>query len=388
MNQNENIQIALIGNRVTPVVSGALSSNFNTKKIILVAGGKFLETANNISSVLQPAGLHVEIISLSNPYSIEETRNVLLDILVNHENEKPILNTSSGTRPMCIAAFEVFNEFQQEVFYINPVTNMLYYLHQPERKPIALDHQLKIPAFLQVHGSKVSHSFDRTGIKKTVRQFASELASKSLELAKPLSTLNWLAKSAENTLTSAELSDKQLSWYELTYLLDEMEHLDLLYMQNNCIVFNNEDARFFANGGWLEEHVYATLFGLRAELDSIQDIGRGIEISRPGRKGELIYNELDVVCLNNNQLHLIECKTKKFHKKSNPGAYDTPGSETLYKLDSLKSTLGHVSTRMMLVSFNSISKWNKQRATDLGIEVVDGFQLTQLEKRLKTWLRQ
>ena len=60
----------------------------------------------------------------------------------------------------------------------------------------------------------------------------------------------------------------------------------------------------------------------------------------------------------------------------------------LYKLDTLKGILGGVHTHVMLVSYHSLSAWDKQRAQDLQIETCTGQQLVNLTEALTRWLNQ
>jgi hypothetical protein len=64
----------------------------------------------------------------------------------------------------------------------------------------------------------------------------------------------------------------------------------------------------------------------------------------------------------------------------------SPGADTLYKLDTLKSLLDGVRTRVMLVSYHPLSAWDRQRAADLNIEICSARQLPQLREILKQWI--
>jgi hypothetical protein len=87
-------------------------------------------------------------------------------------------------------------------------------------------------------------------------------------------------------------------------------------------------------------------------------------------------------------LYIIECKTKRYARPDEQAAaeFDTPGADTLYKLDTLKGILDGVRTRGMLISYHPLSPWDRQRAGDLNIELCSARQLPQLRDILKQWI--
>ena len=149
-------------------------------------------------------------------------------------------------------------------------------------------------------------------------------------------------------------------------------------MEGNKLRFRSEAARFFVNGGWLEEHLYRLCLSLKKSTP-IQDVGQGIEVEREVRH-QPVRNELDVAFLANNRLYIIECKTKLF--KSGSG-----GSEALFKLDTLTDLLGGLQARGMLVSFQPLRDADLRRAADLRIEVCCGSELVELTSRIERWVQ-
>ncbi|WP_277750360.1 Card1-like endonuclease domain-containing protein [Pseudoalteromonas phenolica] len=114
-------------------------------------------------------------------------------------------------------------------------------------------------------------------------------------------------------------------------------------------------------------------------MPHIQDIAQGVEITRKIGQGTVV-NELDIVIMANNKLHLIECKTKKFDKGE--------GNQVIYKLDSLTDLLGGIQARAALISYKGIRTHEQLRAKELEIELFCENQLAQLRKQLKSWLEQ
>ncbi|MBE9563223.1 MAG: DUF1887 family protein, partial [Proteobacteria bacterium] len=224
----------------------------------------------------------------------------------------------------------------------------------------------------------------RTGVPSNLRDLTQQLVKHAEVLAKSLAAINWLAQQAERDLKSPTLSIAQQNWHELQVLIGQFAEVGLLEYKQDCLYFKDEAARFFVNGGWLEVYTYGLLYGLRSEIPKIQDVGRSIELSRDST-GKAVKNELDVAFLHNNHLYIIECKTKRFIN-TNHEQGDSHAADALYKLDTLKWLFGGIHTKVMLVSYQPLSSWDKQRAKDLKIATCTDNQLVQLETTLKRWM--
>jgi len=288
---------------------------------------------------------------------------------------------------MSIAAYEIFTEFNKPIFYVHPETDYVSWINRREFPSFNVADRIKLPAFLQAHGAEVSRTGERSGVPKNLRRVTKTLIEHAEALAKPLSTLNWLAQQAVENLTSPRLTENQHQWQELNALIQLFASEGLLTYQNQCLHFKDEPSRFFVNGGWLEAYTYSLLYGLRGSISKIQDVGRSIELSRDST-GRAVKNELDVAFLYNNHLYMIECKTSRFvdAKQVQNADFDTHGADVLYKLDTLKWLLGGVRTKVMLVSYQPLSSWDRQRARDLEIETCTAQQLVRLENTLRHWV--
>jgi hypothetical protein len=379
-----NIQthVCLVYNTATSNIVPVLDPALRPQRVVLVHGADYVQQAEDIAAVLQPAGVKVQYWLLDDMWDIEYIRERLLELVSEYEDKGVMLNASGGTRLMSMAATEIFREFQLPIFYIHPKTDNLHWLHDRKLPMIACADRIKLPAFLRAHGV---HSGTNNGqaIPQNLRDLTAELVQVVGRIERPLAALNWLANKADNKyLKSPRLDENQRRWHELQALITRFEQAGVLEYRDDCLVFSNEAMRFYTNGGWLEEHVFGLLYGLRSALPQIQDIGRGVEIIRK-QSGREVKNEVDVVFLANNHLYLIECKTKRFSQQ--PSA-DSPGAEVLYKLDTLEHLFGDVRIHTLLVSYQTISDWDKRRAKDLGIETCTSEQLPQLGGQLRRWI--
>ena len=378
--------ICLVYNTATANITPALDPNFKPQEVILIHSLAQEYRAKCLEAALKPAGIKVSHWLIQDIRDVEQIRDRILELMIERENDDIVLNASGGTRPMSIAAYEVFKEFNKPIFYVHPETDAVSWINRRDLPSFNVADRIKLPAFLQAHGAEVSNQGKRSGVPDNLRRLTQELVEQAESLAKPLAALNWLAQQAQTDL-KVSLTEKQQYWKELKILIQQFADEGLLTFQNNSLYFKDEDARFFVNGGWLEVYTYSLLYGLRAEIPRIQDVGRSVEVCRDST-GRSVKNELDVAFLHNNHLYIIECKTKRFIDSTPTSAadFDTHGADVLYKLDTLKWLLGGVQTKVMLVSYQPLSLWDKQRARDLQIETCIAQQLTQLKTSLRQWI--
>ncbi len=378
------VHLCLVHNTATANVTPALDPDFRPNEVILLHSPKEDYHASCIEAVLKPTGIKVSHWQIQDTRDVEHICERVLELMVEREHDDIALNASGGTRPMSIAAYEVFKEFDKPIFYVNPKTDYVSWINRRNLPSFNVADRIKLPAFLHANGAEVSHQGKQNGVPSNLRTLTQQLVKNAEILAKPLAAINWLAQQAEKDLKSPTLSTGQQNWHELQVLISQFSELGLLEYQHECLYFKDEAARFFVNGGWLEVYTYSLLYGLRSEIPKIQDVGRSVELSRDST-GQMVKNELDVVFLHNNHLYIIECKTKRFINTSQEQA-DSHAVDALYKLDTLKWLFGGIRTKVMLISYQPLSSWDKQRAKDLEIETCTANQLVRLEDVLKRWI--
>ena len=376
----KSTQVLLVSDQPTPNLTPAIDPRTRPDQVVLVVSPKMTEQAGWLENTLKPRGIHVLRWAIDDPWDIVKLRDQLLALAVEYEDSERVLNATGGTKPMSIAAYEVFRDLGLPIFYVHPANDHLVWMHPWQRKGFDLADRLKLPAFFQAQGAQVDGAIERSGIPARLRDLGAQLVRDVQRLERPLATLNWLASRANGSLT-VTLDPRQRDDLRLNALLQRFVDADTASLHGTELRFADEAARFFANGGWLEEYVFGVIQGLRAELQPIQDLARGIEVIR-GDGPRPVRNELDVVFLANNRLHVIECKTKRFKG----GGAEGPGAEALYKLDTLAPLLGGLSARAMLVSFQPLSEPDRRRAAELKIRACVGRELHGLKEILRRWI--
>jgi len=373
--------LVLVSGQPTPNLTPMIDPAVKPQRVIMLVSPDMQQRSEWLESIYRPRGIKVDRWEVDNAWNIQHLQLRFMELI---EQERELvasgslaLNATGGTKPMSFAAYEVFRTEQLPIYYVHPETDELIWLYPEERAPHQLADRIRINDFVRAHGAQVIGQ-GSVQVPPDYRDLARQLVDDIDYFSKALGVLNWYAHSAENQLRSEQIDQRYENFDAFQDLLDRMEQLQLLRVQDRRLCFKDEAARFFANGGWLEQYVFATLNSLKKDLHTIQDTAQSVEIARGDGKSP---NELDVVVLANNRLHLIECKAKTFKRGDAKS-----GAETLYKLDSLVDNVGGLQARAMLLSYKELSHHDAQRARDLGIKVLQGRQLQSLDAHFKAWL--
>ena len=328
-----------------------------------------------LAKIFKERGIHVEQIAVANPWDADQISDLILDVLSQYPDGDIALNATGGTKLMSIAAYEAFRSVDYPIFYVHPEQDRLLWL-QPKQPAVDFNNQLKIKDYLIAYGANQVEIPSTFGVKATIRSLTEHILAGIERYADELGSLNYLAYQADNSKLAVEINHGPLSRPVLWELLDLFEQAGLCRINGHALQFTDAEARFIANGGWLEQHTYGICLNLKKEL-ALQDVAANITINRqPGGKVP-VKNEIDIALIKHNRLHLIECKTKRF---------DDQSADVLYKLDSLRDLMGGLQGRALLVSFNQLDKPSRARAKELNIHLICKTELQNLQQNLSRWL--
>lgn len=376
--------LLLVHDSLIPNITPSLDPRFRPGEVCLLAAPAMHAETNRLTRLLRDTGIAVSEWPISDPWDIEHVRERVLAFVDHRLGEGIVLNVSGGTLPMSLAAYEVFRSADQPVYYVHPTNDHIVWLHPNERKAFDLADRIRLPAFLAAHDLRMTNVV-RQGITEQLRTLTATLVEEVERFAGPLATLNWYAAAASrrDSLLSPPVSTEHLQRPDLAELLNLFANNGVLQVDaQQRLVFASDAARFYANGGWLEEHVFGVISRLRREIPTIQDLGRSLTVEWD-EEGSPVKNEIDVVFLANNRLYLIECKTKRFDTDQSP---ESQSAATLYKLETLRTHLGGDEARAMLVSYRGIGTHARERARELDIEVCEGGGLGNLVRLLSGWI--
>lgn len=363
------IHLAIYDRKHSGIASAAL--HLQPEKLILLHSRR--HDVEGIKSVLNSRGIKCESHVISfDPDQIRET----LDLFFKQNGKEEIVfNASCGFRLMVLVTLEYFTNHSKPAFVVDKFTNKLHWLCPSSSPSVELETKLKISEYLKLFSSQVLNKGKNT-VENEDRQELTHWLIDNIDIfGSSLASLNHLAMKADVSLQFLMDRNYQKKKH-LQQILSRFQDLGLLQIKQHRIIFKDEDSRFYANGGWLENHVFTTLHNMRKSRKGISDISRGMEIVRA--KGT-VKNEIDVIAMINNRLHIIECKTRKFTHKNNA---NTPGSAAVYRMETLKESLGGSSGKAMLISYQKLSRYTQQRAKDLDIYCCSHMQLKNLKEHL------
>ncbi|NOT11621.1 MAG: DUF1887 family protein [Methylococcaceae bacterium] len=368
--------LILISAQPIPNLTPIFDDVLKPKKVVMLVSHDMQERSNALESIFKPRGISVERCLIEDPWNADSIRDQVEDLLITQYPDGDIaLNATGGTKLMSIAAYEAFRSCQFPVFYVHPEHDRLIWL-SPKLPDVDLSDRLKLEDYLMAYGSPVD-KLDRTGVKEPIRELTQQLLTDFDRYANELGTLNYLALKADNFQLTSEIEAGPQSRPLLWELLELFEVAGLCKADGHNLRFTDENARFTANGGWLEIHTYALCLNLKKAC-GIQDVACNINLIRQPAGRSVVKNEIDIGLIKANRLHLIECKTQQFKGDKT--------ADVLYKMDSLRDLMGGLQGRAMLVSFNPLDKASQARAKELNIQLCCQTELRNLQQHLQTWL--
>ena len=373
---NPKVQILLVSAQAAPNMLPALDPSLKPAEAILLVTAKMASRADALAAVLSEAHIKVTRVNLANEHDFSALGDVMLDVAPGHAGDDIALNVTGGTKLMALAAQSVAQAAGWRVFYVDVDTDEVIWLgRENQRKKLAA--QLRLPHYLKGYGFQLAESIARPPAERRHNELLQTLISQVGSLEAPLGQLNYLAQEAETRKTlTIELTAEQQDSRGLEALLRNFAAADVLAVNGGTIKFASEVDRIFANGGWLEHHVYQTISNLHGEL-GLRDKAANLVVVDQTE----VRNELDVAFLARNRLFIVECKTARMDS-----ARASKVNDTLFKLSEICRRVGGLGTRGMLASYRPLGDAEKKLARALGIEIVASGELTRLAERLKSWV--
>jgi hypothetical protein len=357
-----------------PNLVPALSEETRPQLVLMLVSENMHDKAVLLRQNFEKLGCRVEETRIS-PYQIEAIRSCISEVLARHEGRTVALNLTCGTKLMALGAYEVFRDLGYSAFYID-TDNRRHISLLPTLDTRPLAGLLSVKMSLSAFGYAITHT-SSCQVSPKRGQFGDYLVTNIDRLSGALGILNACAARAKTGML-AQLEPRQLGNKSLQELLAQCAAAELLVCDGARLVFKNEDARFFANGGWLEEYVLRVVNRLKGQK-LVQDHACNLRVESQ----RLVRNEIDLALTAHNRLHLIECKTAQLEgKKNKTGRADT----VAYKLEALRDLVGGTYARAMLVSYRPLTNEDRQRCRDYKIELVETRQIQDLEGRLTRWI--
>ena len=366
--------LILVSDQPIPNITPILDEETKPKKVIMLISENMQERARALENIFRPRGVTVEAYLIEDPWDADRISDTVLNILCNYPLGDIALNATGGTKLMSIAGCEAFRSANAPIYYVHPKHGKLLWL-SPKQPSHKLADRLKLRDYLMAYGADQVDIPPDSPWTQGIQAMTRQLLIGIDRYADELGTLNYLAYKANNPQLSTEIKDSLQARPILRELLELFQNAGICQFDHRLISFPDQQARFIANGGWLEMHVYDTCSQLRQHC-GIQDMASNITIQRRPAGKATVKNEIDVAFICANRLYMIECKTKHIGKNA----------DMLYKLDSLRDLMGGLQGRAMLISFNGLDKAGRARAKELNIALCSKMELQNLQFHLQEWL--
>jgi len=367
-------QVMLVSEQAAANLLPALDPSMKPREAVLLVSNKMTHRANALKAVLQEASIKTQIVALPDEHNLGALENVFMDVATQRDGESLALNLTGGTKLMALAAQAVAQAAGWPAFYVDVDTDNIIWLDK-QRPAQALTQQLRLRHYLRGYGFTLGNDIERPQPNAQWQTLLKELIINVGSLAQPIGQLNYISQEAQNTL-QATLRAQQTN-PGVNALLLKFEQAQVLKRNGDKVIFSSENARRFANGGWIEHHVYQTVSQVTADL-TIRDKAANLQVQ--GDTGQ--PNEIDVAFMARNRLFMIECKTARMNNTD-----DHKANDTLYKLAENCRRIGGLGTRGMLATYRPLRDAETRLAKALDIEVVAARDLSRLDERLKQWVK-
>ena len=369
------IHIMLVSEQAAPNLLPALDPTLKPQQAVLLVSHKMNQRAQALLKVLNEAGIKTSIVNLPDEHNLATLEESLLQVATQHEGQSIALNATGGNKLMALAAIRVAQLAKWPAFYVDVDTDQIIWLD--ENHPTqALIEQLRLRHYLLGYGYTLNDGINRPAPHAAWHTLMQDLILNVGSLEHAIGQLNHLSQEAQKTLRST-LTPQQNNMRDLDALLIKFEQAKVLVRQGEQVQFLSEEARQFANGGWIEHHVYQTVCQVTGAL-KIRDKAANLQV----RDASGQPNEIDVAFMARNRLYMIECKTARMNNPDEQKANDT-----LYKLAENCRRIGGLGTRGMLATYRPLRDPEKRLAQALNLKVVAGRELQRLDEHLKQWLQ-
>lgn len=367
------VHMCLVSDQAVPNFVPVLDKDFRPKEVLLLVTEKMQAKADALAEVMRKScGVKVQQLAVGNAYDMAQVGEQVFALLCNIDKDQVALNVTGGTKLMAIAAFSMFKEAGYPSFYFTDNSNEVLLLDTNERLKLNPP-KIKIEDYLILHGYPARDQLQKQPAHPDWLPFAEELVHANGSLGRELGKLNFEIAQTDKRALKCKVPTAAVD-HNMRYLLQLLEQYGLARQQGDCLVFADEQAKRYAAGGWFEDYV----FQAAKSLQGVQDVALNVQIEN-AKEQIFQHNELDVLLLANNVLHVLECKTANFSTQ------EDKAEEALYKLESLKK-LGGLKTKAMLLSYRELTAKIRNRAKGATIEVIEAKDLNGMKTLLEKWV--
>lgn len=289
------------------------------------------------------------------------------------------VNLAGGTRYMALAVQQVFEKFHADYYYLDVDENLIVKsvfndsIYDNDDHFFHIKYRMSVAEYLRIHS--VKHDI------KDLKDFAPIRSREESERIFSIFTSGQLTDEDYDVLETlrchyrnrrrieikqVELGGESPAIPNLSSFLDHI----YFFPEKNGILLKPELE--YLTGGWFEEYVYYQV------VENLQpdEALIGPHISR---EGVSLNNEQDVVCIKNNKLFVIECKSGVEGKRM--------FNEIVYKVCALREMMLGISCHSYIFSLKKDSDGDLKRiAANMDIQFVDRDMMTSSEELVRVIL--
>lgn len=353
--------VCLLSDNVLPNVIPLANPRTRPGQVVLVTSPGHEERAQWFRRATEGWRLDIHTI-MGDPYSFDTMQRILSRLVQQYDHI--VMNVTGGTKLMALAAFDVCHG-RYPVMYVDSQHQAIQIL-DPATENLEWPPNLKVKQYLASYGYQVIAKGEQD-TPAAWRKVGDALIAHRSQWYRALTNLNWMASMRQENFRQPF----PLPSTDMTLLLQEH---GLIEASGRQWQFTSEAARDFLNGAWFEAYVFSRLRHMQKDLE-ITELTLNMVVSKSGVK-----NELDIVFVLHNRLHIIECKTKHFDRDGT-----LQQVHPVYKLDSILGRIGGLMGKALLISYHPLNNTVRQRCQDLHIAHID--TTTSIDTALAKWIQ-
>ena len=291
------------------------------------------------------------------------------------------LNLTGGTKIMALATFSYFQQIAAVThYYYLPITNNVIYKvgHGQQTQAIPVTYEIGVMEYLKSYGLAVPNA-NFSALLKPIKVSRQILRYHEMGRAGGMRSNYWDGIDPIRPLRGKEKSYKIDQHSQLRRIIQELEMplLDEQILRPVEILY--------LTGGWFEEWVFQTV---KEELQlSARMIARNLNIYWLGEEAKYGNNELDVVFMYKNTIHIIECKAGLGNRKMVKEQFTRAGNQlaVFSQKMGLRVEVAFVTLSRHLrdEKLGDLDSRYQARADVLSIQVLDGQDI---EEKLLDYL--
>jgi|GEM_PF-1568079 len=343
------ILINLIGGQPAPVFIGIRL--INPDKIIFFYSKDSKIQVNRIKNTL--SNYNYEEIEVP-PYDFESCSDELKNVLTRYERDEIILNLTSGTKIMSLAAYKIFDEEKREIIYIDSQNHVLIKFNGDEKSVTSkINLILSIKDYFSIYGYPIKidqKRFESNDVYENIRDIMSKYY---FQIKNIISDVNRQINQKKSLIESTDPSGQCYLRYNLK------KSKGVLHVSQGrdkySLEINSQNEFDYINGYWYEDYIFEKL----RSSDLFDDIERNVKIyTLKDNLTPQYLNELDVCCIRNQTLYIFECKTGSIDKS------------IIEKLRLIKTITGTYSKIYLVTLFKPLENTALERIRDFKIELI------------------